>query len=204
MGSPFSGGGVKSTFTGAPQQQRLLKPLANLFLGSVDQAGAQYGGIQQLLAELLPQLQRDTSGESKALAERTFQEALLQPSLRAFNRDIAPGIREGFAGIGGTLSSRRGQAISRGLTDVHLGAQASLAQMLPQIQAFPLQQTLSQIGGLGALQQSAMGPIQQALQFALSSTQNVQQEPPGMGWSLLGDLIGAGGKALGAKMLPRG
>lgn len=204
MGSAFDTGGLDANFTGVGKQHALFGPLSALFLSQIQSAVPQLADISNQIQGLIPQLTADTSAESKALSERIFEDALLQPSLAAFHRDIAPQIGESFAGIGGTLSSRRGQAFSDALSDLHTNAQASLAAQLPTIQNFPLQQTLSQIGGLGALQGATLAPLSQALQFALTPTRSFNQTPPGVGFGLLGDLLGAGATLGGASILGKG
>ncbi len=192
MGDMFDPGGPSSNFTGTRAQHALFQPLSSLFLSSISQAGPAFAATQAQLADLQTQLGRDTTDEAKALSERIFMESLLDPALRSFEDDIRPGIESSFAGIGGSLSSRRGATLSDALTDVHLGAQAALASQLPEIHAFPLQQTLGQIAGLTQIQQGQLAPIQQALSFALAPTQAISQQPGGFGASLFGDLLGAG------------
>lgn len=174
----------------APEQQALLSQLAS-YIGP--QIGASQPGLDQLASQLLS----STTSDSKAQAERIFREALLNPAMDAFNRDVAPQIAGDYANIGGTLSSRRGQALTRGRTEVVNNATSALAGILPQIESFPLQQTLGQIQGLGAIQAQRFTPFQQALQFALTPTRSAAQRPGGAGWGLVNSAIGAAGFALG-------
>ena len=77
------------------------------------------------------------------------------------------------------------------------GATQSFASILPQVMSFPLQQTLGQIQGLGELQRQRFTPFQNALQFALSPTQQAASQAAGPGWGLLNAAINATGFALG-------
>lgn len=138
------------------------------------------------------------------MSERMFSEALLQPALDAYNRDVAPQIAGDYASIGGTLSSRRDQTLNQGRTDIVRQAQSSLASILPQVYSYPLEQTLGQIQGLGALQQQRFTPFQNAMQLALSPTRQATQTPAGPGWSLLGAGINAAGFGLGAGLFGGG
>lgn len=190
-------GGLERFFLGTQAQRGLFQPLGSLFLSAITGAVPGYGATQTALESLLGQVQRDTTAESKALSERIFRESLLGPSLDMFRRETAPAIGAGFAGIGGTLSSRRGQAVSQALTDIQTGAQAALASQLPAIHAFPLQQTLGQISGVTGIQGGLMAPISQALQFALGQTvQPVQTQGDG----LAGALGQLGGTVLGSAL----
>ena len=180
----------------SPEQRALLGPLSE-FINS--RLGQPVEGVDQLASQLLS----SGSDQSKAMAERMFSEALLGPALTQFDRQVAPRISESFASVGGTLSSRRGSTLAQSLTDVTSNATGQLAGLLPQIQSFPLQQTLAQIQGLSGIQALEYNPYQQALAFALQPTQQVAQQQAGQGWGILGSLIGAGG-AIGAGALTRG
>lgn len=158
------------------------------------------GGQTPELDELTKRLLGSTSAESQALSERMFREALLDPAVETFNRSIKPSIAGDYAAIGGTLSSRRDKSIAEAGEGVVRGAQQSFASILPQVMAFPTQQTLSQIQGFGEIQRQRFTPFQQALQFALQPTQTAVQQPAGPGWSLLGAGLGAAGFALGGPL----
>jgi hypothetical protein len=184
MGNAFSNGKLTSTSVIDSAQRDVLTHLSTW----IDQ---RYNKTPEGLDQLRTQLLGANSSESKALAERMFSEALMGPALRQFDQQVAPRISEGFASVGGTLSSRRGTTISQALTDVTSNATGQLAQLLPQIQAFPLQQTLNQISGLSALQGVEYQPYQQALQLALSPTRGSGQKPAGAGWEVAGAAGGA-------------
>lgn len=168
----------------------MLGPLASYLQPLIGQA-------QPEIDQLTQQLLKSQGPEAQALSQKVFQDALLTPALDTYNRDVAPGIAGDYANIGGTLSSRRDKTLTQGRTDVIKGAQSSFASILPQVMAFPTQQTLSQIQGLGALQQQRFTPFQNALSFALQPTRQAAQQPAGPGWSLLGAGINALGFGLG-------
>lgn len=193
MGSLFSKPKLTSTSSLSGPQERLLDPLSQFIQ-------AQLGAPTPRLDQLGAQLFRDNTRQSRQLSERMFSEALLRPALRSFDQEIAPRIDAGFASIGGTLSSRRGQARADALSDLHSNATAQLAGILPQIQAFPLQQTLSQIQGFGSLEALRYMPFHEALNFALTPTRQAGQQPAGPGWGLLGQALGAGSFIAGASL----
>lgn len=180
----FRVGGVGGHTTLSPEQQRLLGPLADYISGEL---GSNDPNQQALLARLMG----STTAESKAMSERIFEEALLGPAMRAYNRDVAPAVKGDYAGIGGTLSSRRDLALTQGRTEVVNNATSALAGILPQIQSFPLEQTLRQIQGLEGLQKQKYTPFQNAMQFALSPTRQNIDESAGPGWGVLQSFIGA-------------
>jgi hypothetical protein len=180
----FRPGGLQNLSVLSEEQQRLLGPLA-------DYISREFSTPNAAQDSLTSALMNSNSSEARATSERIFREALLGPSMRAFNEDVAPAIAGDFANVGGTLSSKRGQALAKGRTDVLNQSTASLAGILPQIQAFPLQQTLAQIQGLGAVQQQRYAPFQNALQFALSPTRQNIDESAGPGWGVLQSVIGA-------------
>lgn len=190
MGSLFRQPGVESRSVLSGPQQGLLDPLASFARGGLSSGTP---GYDQLLSQLLGA----NSDQARTMSERIFNEALLGPASRAYERDVAPRVAGDFAGIGGTLSSRRDETLTRGRTDVIKGAESSLASILPQIESFPLQQTLAQIQGLGGLESTRYLPYEEALKFAIPPTQQNVQTPGGVGWGLLGSALGIGGFALG-------
>lgn len=179
----FRPGGLQTRSVLSTDQEQLLHLLSQWIPKQLD-----FG--QDASDSLLQSLTRSTSGEAKAQAGTIFQDALLDPSLYAYNRDVAPKIAGDFANIGGTLSSRRTQTLNQGRVDVIRGAQSSLAGILPQIEAYPLQQTLAQIQGLGALQTARFAPFQQAAGFATAPTRQNLDESAGPGYGILSSVIG--------------
>lgn len=183
MSNLFGGGKLTSTSVIDSAQRDVLTHASTY----IDQKlGKTPEGYNQLFSQLFA----DNSAESKTMAERMFSEALLGPALKQYDQQVAPRISESFASIGGTLSSRRGSALTGALTDVVGTATGQLAQLLPQIQAFPLQQTLSQISGLAGLQGVEYQPYQQALQLALTPTRGSGQKPQGPGWDAVSGIAG--------------
>lgn len=183
MSNLFGGGKLTSTSVIDSAQRDVLTHAATY----IDQRlGKTPEGYNQLFSQLFA----DNSAESKTMAERMFSEALLGPALKQYDQQVAPRISESFASIGGTLSSRRGSALTGALTDVVGTATGQLAQLLPQIHAFPLQQTLSQISGLAGLQGVEYQPYQQALQLALTPTRGSGQKPAGPGWESVSGIAG--------------
>lgn len=190
MGSLFSKPRNKSYSQLDPTQQGLLQPLADFFLGEVN-------NDQPEIRNLISKLMSSTTDESRAMSERIFTEGIMAPALRTFDEQIQPRIASNFARYGATMGSRRGQAVADALTTVQTDAQGQIARMLPEIYNFPLQQTLAQIQGYGALQSQRLAPRQAAMQFALQPTRTIQQTAAGPGWGLLNSAIGAAGFALG-------
>ena len=137
-------------------QSQLLAQLTSLLSGGFQGFPA---GAQTQLANQLLGLPQD--------AEAQFN-AILEPGLRAFDREIAPRIKEGFAQGGASFSSRRGETISDALEGVISSAQSQFTS-----QNFPLQQTLGQIQGLGALFNPALGAA-----TAITQPHAVGQESP--------------------------
>lgn len=180
----FRVGGLKNKSILGPEQESLLGPLS-------DWIKTQFTTGQPELDGLTTQLNRDTSDESRVMAGTIFSKALLGPAMEAFNQTVAPQIAGDFANVGGTLSSRRGQALAAGRVGVVRQAESGLAGLLPQIEAFPLQQTLAQIQGRGAIQQQRFAPYQNALQFALTPTRQNLDESPGPAWGVLSNFAGA-------------
>mgnify|MGYP001567907228 CR=1 FL=1 len=185
------GGSKSTTQTLRPEQLALLQPLADWIRPFLQPgAGASSDALER-------QLLSSTSAESTALAERTFREGIFNPAIRQFNRTEAPAIASGFASYGGTLSSRRGLTLARARGDVMSGAEDALGRNLLAVQSFPLQQTLAQIQGLGALQTARFTPFHEALQFALSPTQQTTRGSSSPLPSILGALGTIGGALAG-------
>lgn len=178
----FNNGGTRTPNTITARQEGLLNELRSIL-------GREISNEDPMIAGLRQQLLSDTSAESQAMSERMFTEGMLQPALRNFDKEIAPRIGASFANYGGTLSSRRGDALSSALGDVYSNVQAQHAQLLPQIKAFPLSQTLAQIQGFGAINQEKYRPFSLAGQVATTSVKGVTQEQPGPGWQITGDLV---------------
>lgn len=194
MGDLFAQPELQARSNLSPQQQSLHSPLAGFLQQFFGGTG---NGMTPEMQGLQKQLLSSGSDQSQQMAQDIFSKALLGPALRGYDQQIAPRINESFAKIGGTLSSRRNDLQARTLGDITTNATGQLAGMLPQIMSFPLQQTLGQIQGLGALQQQQFTPYSEALKFALTGTQQSQTTPAGMGWGLLDSAIKATGFALG-------
>lgn len=190
MGDLFAQPGISSNSSLSGQQASLLGPLADFARG---QLGQPTQGRDQLLAQLLG----SNSEQSQKMSQEIYSKAFLQPQLQAFNQFTKPAIESRFAGIGGSLSSRVANTTAQTLQGVQATAGGQLAQMLPQIMSHPLQQTLGQIQGLGALQEQQWAPFNYAGRFATSPTVQNQQQPGGAGWGLLGSAATIGGFLLG-------
>jgi hypothetical protein len=63
-----------------------------------------------------------------------FQKGLYAPALQTFDEQIAPRIRESFAGPSSALNSRYGSTVARTLGDITTGLNAQMAQVLQQNQ----------------------------------------------------------------------
>jgi hypothetical protein len=193
VGDFFDMGGTESGATILPAQRRVLQMLRDYFTSNLGDTDQLQGQVRTALSDLIPQLLRDTTDESKAMSERMFLEGLINPAMKNYKGEISDQIDLAFAGQGATMSSRRGQAHADVVSNIYEGGQAQIAQMLPAIHSFPLQQTLGQIQGLSGIGAFGSQDINQAMQFALQGTQQYYQESAGPGWALLGDLINAGG-----------
>lgn len=189
MGDLFQSG-IQSTSNLSGTQQSLMGPLSNFASGQI---GQPIQGLDQLRSSLLG----SGSQQSQQMAQSIFSKGLMTPAMQQFNQYTAPAIQSQFAGIGGSLSSRVAATKGQVLQGIQSNAQGQLAQMLPQIMNFPLQQTLGQIQGLSGLTQTQWDPFNFASRFATAGTQNNQQVT-GPGWGLLGSVIGAAGFAAGA------
>lgn len=191
MGDFFKNSQLESHSDLSQQQQNLLGPLAGF-------AGGQLNKTQPGYDQLLQSLLGSTSTQATDLAKQTWQKGFLDPIVNSYQQRIAPQINNQFAGIGGSLSSRRTKDLGDASSNLFAQASGQFGQMLPQIMNYPLQQTLGQIQGLGGLQQQQWTPFQNASRFATTPTQQTQQAPAGPGWGLLGSAIKAGGFAAGA------
>lgn len=194
MGDLFGGGGLSSESNLDDFQHDLLWPLSQY-------AQTQLKTPNPNLAALQSQLMRSTSGEARSLAERTWREGFVDPVVSSFKSQMLPAINSSFSRIGGSLSSRRDKSIADALGNVTSQASGQFAQMLPQIQAFPLQQTLAQIQGLGGLTDIGWAPFNYASRFATTGTRQAMQEPAGQGFGLVNSAIGALGFGLGGGFL---
>ncbi len=197
MGDMFSGGGISSESTLDDMQHDLIFPLRNF---AQEQLGRTPEGLDQLMQQLLS----STSKQSTDLAQQTWKQGFLDPVMNSFNSSVLPSINSKFSGIGGTLSSRRTKDLGDAATNMFAQASGQFGQMLPSIMSFPLQQTLGQIQGLGALQQQRWSPFQNASQFALQGTRSVAQEPAGAGWGLVNSGLQLLGTGLGSGFLKGG
>ena len=125
--------------TSTGEQQGVQKSLAEFFQGQIGQGF----GLEQLGG--------------------LFQSGFLDPALAGFNQSggTREQIEEGFASIGGGLSSRRPQVLSNALRDVQVQAQGQFIQQAP------------------ALLNSLFQPINAANQFAFGSAfENVITQDP--------------------------
>lgn len=195
MGNLFSTGGGKGISNLSESQRNLLPGLGEFFGGQI---GVEVPGIQELQSQVLGSL-----GGGEALAREIFQQGFLDPALRTFDQQIAPRINTAFAGIGGSLSSRRGTAQTNALTDILTSAQGDFARMLPQILGFPAQNAGASAQALSMIEQLRFLPTNQAMNFLGLNTQTVVNEAPGVGFNILGDVLG-GAATLGAAGLTGG
>lgn len=70
---------------------------------------------------------------------RYLEDSLTRPAMRTYDRDIAPRIKEAFAGSGALYSSRRGQAQARALTDLQTDLTGQYASVAMQNQGLAAQ-----------------------------------------------------------------
>jgi hypothetical protein len=103
---------------------------------------------------------------SSGAVEKLFKQGVANPALRAFDQDVAPRIREGFAAGGAMMSSRRGDAQRKALGDLQASLSGQLGQM--QYNNMGLQASLAesaaqrQLQGVGLANQQALMPAQRA------------------------------------------
>lgn len=145
---------------------------------------ALFGPLSEKFQELLG---RDFGPEGALESfEGLFETSFLDPAIQGFNRTTRPQIEGGFANVGGTLSSRRGDTLARALTDVQLGSQSQFGQLLGQV--------------LPAILGQQTGVLGQASQFALGqSLENLVVQEPSLGQKIssglsLGQQAGETGK----------
>lgn len=139
----------------APEQNALVYWLSQYYGRQIGAKPSEYGDLGDVL-----------SGKSDAVnnaASNYYNNALLGPSMRTFNKTTRPQIESAFAGYGATLSSRRGKTISDAAGDVTANAQAGLANFLPQLMN-------QQIQGLNTKANLGFALTQQASQFATTPT----------------------------------
>lgn len=151
MGSS-SGPKTASSLTGS--QKKVAKQLGGFLEGRIGEG--QEAFPDELIADLIPEalLARNLIGKfqpggfdpqvgqaiSQGLSGRPsfdispeataefFQRGVVDPTLRQFEQQIAPRIGQGFAGLGSSFSSRKGQAIAEALEGVQVGLSSQLAQ----------------------------------------------------------------------------
>jgi len=193
MGNAFQTGGPRAQSTLSREQRNLLPGLGEFFGG---QLGTEIPGISELQQQVLGGL-----GGGPELAREIFQQGFLDPSLRTFDREIAPRIDLGFAGIGGSLSSRRGITRANVLGDILSSAQGDFARMLPEILGFPARNAAQSAQALGGIESLRFLPANQALGFLGTQTQGIVNQQPGFGFNLLSDLLGAGTTLATANLL---
>lgn len=193
MGNLFSGGGGRGISNLSESQRNLLPGLGEFFGGQI---GVEIPGIEELRAEVLGSLD---GGE--ALAREIFEQGFLDPALRTFDRRIAPRINTAFAGIGGSLSSRRGVAQTEALTDIITSAQGDFTRMLPEILGFPARNAGASAQALSLIEQLRFLPTNQVMNFLGLNTQTVVNQSPGVGFNILGDVLGAGATVGAAGLL---
>lgn len=166
MGNMFGqeSGGSQQYPTGTYWQQSLADEMA-YFQGHYNpdvwngRGTAEYQGLASLLANSRAEMDSVSS-------ENYLNDALLGPSMRAFNKTTRPAIESAFANYGGTLSSRRGQTIAQGAQEVQANAQAGLAQILPQLFQAKTQRSAALAQGYSALYDLGQAPWRNAAQFA--------------------------------------
>lgn len=71
---------------------------------------------------------------SPQITQDYFQKNLYAPALQTFDEQIAPRIRESFAGPSSAMNSRYGSTVARTLGDISTGLNAQMAQVLQQNQ----------------------------------------------------------------------
>ena len=140
---------TKSSSNIGNEQNALVYYLAQHFggpnfnAGQIGQKPPEYDQLAGILG--------NTDANFNKQAGDYYRDALLGPSMKVFNEVTRPSIASAFAGYGGTLSSKRGQAIAKGYGDVTANAQSGLAQILPQLFQANTQRLGTQIQGYSYL-----------------------------------------------------
>lgn len=196
--------GTQGAFTGAPAdwayQGQRVAGTTPLQQGAFDWAG-QLPGQMSALMNQAPNF-----------------DATRQYTAELWNRDIAPGIMERFAGMGGAASGGAQKALQRAGETVSLGMASQLAPMELQARQGAAQLGLQGLGAMGTMgaeqrniaQQGLTGQQQQfyesspwnhpAMQYlfptANASQRQLTQESGGMGYSALTGMAPALGMGL--------
>lgn len=186
------GSGSPSTVSNwNPQQQNLAHTLAPVLQNQVGQGVSPYQGqlvapvqdgsqIQSQIASYNPTqfqagqqqaINQGLSGQSAynldpQTTANYFQQAVVNPSMRAYSQTTAPAINEGFAAQGGTFSTARGIAQEKALSNLQDTNAASLASTQQSNQALQAQLAQSaannQLQSVGLAQQYANAPLYSA------------------------------------------
>lgn len=157
-GGKFGGSQSKPISVLSSQQETLLGPLASFFSGEVGRVPEGVDRIDKALT--------GNSAFVKNTSSHILNDALLRPALRSFEQYAKPAINESFARIGGTLSSRRNDAVARTLGDIYTNATGQVAALTPQLIA-------QEIAGIGQMETLRFLPSQQAFNFASTPTRSL-------------------------------
>jgi hypothetical protein len=181
--STYSTAGRKKFQESQPKEQTLTGMLRPAFQAIQAQAASPNSSLSKSqealvgpLAEYLAKQTKQTegvdatkrvlAGDSDFLvnsAKNYYNDALLGPSMREFERVTRPMLESQFAGYGATLSSRRGKTITDAKEDVYAGAQGQLAQTFSQLIGLELE-------GISTREGARYLPANEASAFSLSAT----------------------------------
>lgn len=167
---------LKASSNLSPEQRGLLGPLSQFFSQNIN-APPEHDMLMGLL-----------SGHSdflSSLSDNIMRKGILAPALYDFQQNGLPSINEHFAGLGGSLSSRRNATIGNAVTGIYRGAESAGASILPQL-------LNSAIGGLSSSANLGFLGAVEGSRFALQPTMGTQQAPAGMGWNILSDVLKGG------------
>jgi len=196
-------GGVDTFGTLTPMQHRVSRAVGSELLANIGQPLEAYPG--EMVAPMIPEMEALRGDFASAVSQAQsvsdsidqavfglfnsispevtldlFQKGVQTPMLRTFQQEIAPMIKEQYAGAGqgGFFSSKRGDEFSRQLGNVQTNLGAQLASWQRENQLLEAQRSL-QIPGL--LQQLQQIPYQnlQMQQQVLSPYQTYEQNLAG-------------------------
>jgi hypothetical protein len=172
--------GPKATSTLTPEQKSITKELSNYLLGR----GPKYAGQPSFMqrgataydGQLTAPFMRNLGGMQRSslisamsgrpsynldpkTTQRRFQQSVVTPALHTYETQIKPRIQEAYAGTGAAFHSRSGDQQVRTLSDMQVGFDSELSNMLFQNQNLAAQLAESasqrQLAGVGMAEQMA-------------------------------------------------
>jgi len=190
MGKDAWTGGTDTFSTMSPMQSKVSRAVGKELLGNIGQPTEPYPG--EMIAPMIPELDALRGGFDLAVAQAQsvsdnidqavfglfnsispevtldlFEKGVQTPMLRTFQQEIAPMIKEQYAGAGqgGFFSSKRGDEFSRQLGNVQTNLTSQLAGWQRENQLLEAQRSLQIPGALQQLQQMPYQNLSMQQQF---------------------------------------